>query len=423
MEKFKEILSMAVYAKNNIPFYQKLYADIDLTQLKDEKDIKLLPMITAEDIINNFEELRPINETPYRVTSSSGTLGKPKVIFRAKGDSKQSIEVLKQLLSMAGVKNDDTVFIGQPFDMAHFGYLVLGGCEKIGALAIPAGIAMTNVQYIDLIQLYKPSVICTSLSRLLAIIKLLQETHIDGLPFVKKIILAGEPVNLSGIEKIKSYFHTVPYNFYGSEETDGLAGDCEQHRGLHFFNDLFYMELLHMDGVQPSKKENQIGEAVITSLYQKGMPLIRYRLGDIIEIEQEKCSCGCEYPLIHVYGRAKDAFTLFDGITVMAYQIESALRTWRKDVINYQIVISSVVSGIEEICVKVELEGKSKEYSQDKFSLIEKLWSCSEDLTGIRATGHLRFRVSINQSDIVVTQRGKTKRIIDLRKESDNENC
>ena len=98
------------------------------------------------------------------------------------------------------------------------------------------------------------------------------------------------------------------------------------------------MELLHMDGVQPSKKGNQIGEAVITSLYQKGTPLIRYRLGDIIEIEQEKCSCGCEYPLIHAYGRAKDAFSLFDGITVMAYQIESALRSWRKDVINLSLI-------------------------------------------------------------------------------------
>ena len=124
METFEQVLSMAVYAKNNIPFYQKLYADIDLAQLKNEKDIKLLPMITAEDIINKFEELRPINEPPYRITSSSGTLGKPKVIFRTKDDSKQSIEVLKQLLSMAGIKNDDTVFIGQPFDMAHFGYLV-----------------------------------------------------------------------------------------------------------------------------------------------------------------------------------------------------------------------------------------------------------------------------------------------------------
>ena len=413
MERFECLMDLIAYAKENVPFYNRLYADIDITQIKSWKDLNILPIITANDIINHSNELKCISKRPYRVTSSSGTLGKPKIIYRNREDTEKSVEVLEEMLKMAGVTEDDTVLIGQPFDMAHFGYLVLGGCQKLNALSIPVGISMTNEKYISIIMNYKPTVICSSMSRLLTIINLLKERAIVGVPFVKTIILAGEPLNNSGIEKIKEYFHTTPYNFYGSEETDGLASDCQMHNGLHFFDELFHMELLKIEGVKPKIEGNKIGEIVLTSLYQKGVPLIRYRLGDIVEVEKEKCACGSIRPLIHVYGRAKDSFTIFDGITIMAYQIEDVLKNYFKSIINYQIVIFSQMPGFEEILLKIELKNQDEIYSES--ALINALWDCSEDLQGIRDTGQLKISVSVNQANISVTQRGKTKKVIDLR--------
>lgn len=415
MEKLDKVLSIVRYAYKYIPFYQKLYKDINIDEIRTMEEFEKLPFITADDLIIHFDELKSTAGNLYRITSSSGTLGNPKVIYRTKEDTQQSVEVLEKLLSFAGVTSEDTVFIGQPFDMAHFGYLVLGGTERIGALAIPAGIAMTNEKYLSLIYLYKPTVICSSISRILTIIKLLREAKIESLPWVKTIILAGEPVTVSGIEKIKEYFHVLPYNFYGSEETDGLAGDCRMHAGLHFFNDLFYMELLKLGGVEPKKEGNRIGEIVLTSLYQQGVPLIRYRLGDIVEVEREKCICGCDKPLIHVYGRAEDAFSLFDGITIRAYQIEVVLNKFFSGILNYQIVISSETLGVEEVCIKVERRDSSAAYKEEE--LIDALWNCSEDLIGLRNTGHVKFRLSVDNGDIFITQRGKTKKIMDVRKE------
>ena len=417
MEFIERLQSIIAYAKEEIPFYSRLYADIDLMQIKSADDLNKLPFITAEDLIAHFDELRSVKEKMYRVTSSSGTLGRPKIIYRTKSDSKKSIDVLEDLLRMAGVTKEDVVFIGQPFDMAHFGYLVMGGCEQIGAMAIPAGIAMSNEKYVSLIQLYKPSVICSSLSRVVAIIQLLQESRIKSLPYVKKIILAGEPLIRSGVEKIREYFHTVPFNFYGSEETDGLAGDCIYHTGLHFFNDSFYLELLEMKSIRPVKKGNRVGEAVITSLYQKGVPLIRYRLGDIVEVEHTKCQCDSDRPLIHVYGRANDSFTLFDGITIMAYQIEAVINQCFSDMINYQIVLSTLVPGIDEICIRLEQKHSSENYDEEQF--VNALWNCTEDLNGLRETGQLKITISVNQGNIVVTPRGKTMKVIDLRNKED----
>lgn len=415
MEVFNQLVDMVKYAKKYIPFYRKLYEDVNPEEWKNIEDFEKLPIISANDLVTHFEELKSTDGNLYRVTSSSGTLGSPKVIYRTKKDTAKSVDVLEELLIMAGVTKEDSVLIGQPFDMAHFGYLVSGGLAKIGALAIPAGIAMSNEKYLSLIKLYKPSVICTSLSRILTVIKLLKEENIESVPWVRTIILAGEPVTESGIEKIKEYFHTVPFNFYGSEETDGLAGDCKYHAGIHFFDDLFHLELLELKGVKPKKEGNRIGEAVLTSLYQKGVPLIRYRLGDIIEVEKGKCQCGSERPLIHVYGRADDAFSLFDGITLRAFQIKMVLDQFFKDIMNYQIVLSTLVPGMDEVLVRIER--KSKEDSFNEEEIIHTLWCCSEDLTGLREKGHVKFKLSVDQSDIVVTQRGKTRKIIDLRNE------
>lgn len=414
MNRIEQIKELVIYAKENFPFYQRKYENIDVNEIKTLEDVKKLPIVSATELIENSEQLICKNKRPYRVTSSSGTSGKPKIIYRNKEDTDQSVKVLETMLRMAGVTENDTVLIGQPFDMAHFGYLVLGGCERISAISIPIGISMSNEKYISMILMYKPTVICSSMSRVLSLIDLLREKNVNSTPYVKTIILAGEPLTSSGKIKIEEYFHTTPYNFYGSEETDGLASDCYLHNGLHFFEDLFYMELLELDGIEPQIKENRIGEMVLTSLYQKGVPLIRYRLGDIVEVEKVKCSCGCKRPLIRVYGRAKDSFTIFDGITIMAYQIEDVLKAYFNNMINYQIVVSNTPMGKEEVNVRLEIKDASELISEDK--LIDALWDCTEDLQGIRDTGQLIFSVSINLGNIDVTQRGKTKKIIDLRK-------
>ena len=412
LKKLNDVLAKAV---NYSPFYKQLYSGINIGEMSSLEELTKLPIISAEDIIEHCTEFLPTTIQPYRVTSSSGTLGKPKTIYRSESDTAVSVEVLERLLKMAGVTNRDTVFIGQPFDLAHFGYLVYDACKKMQALAIPAGISISNEQFIQLIQHYKPTVLCTSISRLLVVIDILKSLNITKLSFVKKIILAGEPIQDKGIKIIEDFFNTTPFNFYGSEETDGLAGDCEYHSGLHFFEDLFYLELLPIDGLKPSKVGNRIGEAVITSLYQTATPLIRYRLGDIVEVDVQRCKCGSTYPLIKVLGRAKDALHLFDGITLMAYQIEKVLKVHLKEVVNYQIVASTLVPGIEELCIRIETPISENEYDQVITELSNDLWNSSQDLYAAKEAGTLRFKIEINQGNIEVTQRGKTRRIIDLR--------
>ncbi|MBO0439014.1 phenylacetate--CoA ligase family protein [Candidatus Enterococcus ikei] len=419
LDNFEKVKKILEFTYQNSSFYNDKYKGHDINSINTFEDFSKLPLLTAEEITLNSKEMIPSTVRPYRVSSSSGTLGKPKVIYRDEKDTDRGISKLVELLKMAKVTCSDSIMIGQPFEMAHFGYLVFEAARILKIQSIPIGISISNEAFLESILNFKPTVICTSLSRVLVIIQMLKVRNINELPFVKSVILAGEPVTKEGIDLIQNYFNVYPFNFYGSEETDGLGGDCKQHKGIHFFDDVFYLELLDIPGVAPTKKGNKIGEAVITSLYQIGTPLIRYKLGDIIEIEASNCSCGESYPLVHSIGRAGDAFNIFDGVTILAYQIEKLLKEKLGEIENYQIYISTIVPGLEEIKVKIKLTETPENVSVLENDVQNCLWQSSEDLNSAKEAGALRFRVEINRSEIYVTQRGKTKRIIDLRKEKE----
>ncbi|WDV46526.1 phenylacetate--CoA ligase family protein [Clostridiaceae bacterium M8S5] len=406
--KNEQLCRIVEHAAKNTPFYRKLYKDnnVDINKFLGIDDIQKLPIITSQDLIANGMDFMSENIDIYRISSSSGTSNKPKSLFRTRKDTDIGSMVMGKLLKMAGLTKGDSIYIGQPFDMAHLGYLTMNACERLGVLSIPAGLSQSNEKTIELLSYYKPTAIFISISRLKAITEIIKAKKLN-IKF-KHILVAGEPMFESDRKIIRDYWQVEPIDLYGSEETDGLAGECKA-RKLHFMDDLYHLELLPIEGA----KKN-IGEAVITSLYSEGTPLIRYRLGDIIEIIPEECECGSKNRIIKVHGKIGDVVTLFDGIKLYAYQIEDVLKQELPNLSGYQIVCSTLVQGLEEIRVKVVTADVNDAEKLTK-EIENKLWDCSLDLDSAKEIGSLRFRVEINKDELYVTRRGKTPKIIDLR--------
>ena len=82
------------------------------------------------------------------------------------------------------------------------------------------------------------------------------------------------------------------FEHYGSTEM-GLGGgvDCHAHAGYHLRE-----ADLHFEIVSPATgdrlDDGQLGEVVFTTLDRVGMPLIRYRTGDMARIMPGRCACG-----------------------------------------------------------------------------------------------------------------------------------
>ena len=90
-----------------------------------------------------------------------------------------------------------------------------------------------------------------------------------------------------------------------------IASECEMHNGMHLSADNLYVEILKNN--EPAGS-GEMGMIVITDLHNYGMPFIRYRVGDVAVVRQDKCSCARGLPLIgDVEGRLLDVIVTPDN--------------------------------------------------------------------------------------------------------------
>jgi phenylacetate-coenzyme A ligase PaaK-like adenylate-forming protein len=118
---------------------------------------------------------------------------------------------------------------------------------------------------------------------------------------------------------IEQAFGCPVTNRYGCEEVSLIACECEQHRGLHLNADAHYSEILDD---RPTDEGTDEGSLIVTDLTNYAMPLIRYKVGDVVVKSDRRCICGRGLPLIEkVEGRDADyvltpAGKLISGISL-----------------------------------------------------------------------------------------------------------
>lgn len=101
-----------------------------------------------------------------------------------------------------------------------------------------------------------------------------------------------------------------PFNVYAATETGGIAAECSHHHGLHLFEDLVIPEVVDADyrPVPPGQTGDRL---LVTVLFSRTLPLIRYELTDRIRISPEPCGCRLPFRLVDaVEGRTDDVIVL-----------------------------------------------------------------------------------------------------------------
>jgi phenylacetate-CoA ligase len=113
-------------------------------------------------------------------------------------------------------------------------------------------------------------------------------------------------------ERIESVFGARVFDHYGMAERVAFAAECE-HGRMHVNPEYGILEIVDDDG-NPTDGE---GTIVGTSLFNRVMPLIRYRMNDTARWSHEACECGRTYPIIErINGRLADQLFDIDGRAV-----------------------------------------------------------------------------------------------------------
>src|SRR5690606_23979101 len=117
-------------------------------------------------------------------------------------------------------------------------------------------------------------------------------------------------------ERIEKTFGIKLHDFYGSRETDNIAGECKEGL-LHILSFRNFVEVLDENN-QPVA-EGKEGRILVTALHNYSMPFIRFEIGDLGIFGPKVCNCGSILPtLSKVTGRITDHFYLKNGSSIPA---------------------------------------------------------------------------------------------------------
>ncbi|MCK4306417.1 MAG: phenylacetate--CoA ligase family protein, partial [Candidatus Eisenbacteria sp.] len=136
---------------------------------------------------------------------------------------------------------------------------------------------------------------------------------------------------------IEEVFGVPVTDRYGCEEVSLIACECEVHQGLHLNAEHAYVEFLREDGSPCTPGED--GRIIVTELVNRGMPMIRYDVGDRGTPSSRICRCGRILPLMEgLTGRLADFLVATDGSRVAGVSLIERTLTRFEGIRQLQIV-------------------------------------------------------------------------------------
>ena len=198
------------------------------------------------------------------------------------------------------------------------------GAERLGCTVIPVSGGMTERQ-VQLIVDFEPDVIAVTPSYMLAILDVCRAKGIDPRKTSLKIGMFGaEPWTNAMRAEVEDAFDMHAVDLYGLSEVIGPSGvgcECvETKDGLHIWEDHFYPEIV--EPASGNVLDGERGELVFTSLTKAGMPVIRYRTGDLTRLLPG--TARSMRRMEKVTGRTDDMM-IVRGVNVFPTQIEEQL--------------------------------------------------------------------------------------------------
>jgi phenylacetate-CoA ligase len=340
------------------PFYRNRLeqAGVRPEEIRSLRDLERLPFTTASDLMEGYP--LPLRSVPVdeiaRVHSSSGTTGRRKVLGYTRRDLEDWTEYFARSLEMAGVGRGDRVHIAAGYGLWTAGAGFQAACEAVGALAIPAGPGNLDLQC-DLLVDLQATVVCSTTSMALLLAEEVGRRKLGGRLKVRTVIQGAERCSDAMRRRIREllgaeHVHDIAglTELYGP----GMGIECRQHAGIHYWADLYLLEILDPQSLRPVR-EGEIGEMVVTTLRKEASPLLRYRTRDLTRSIPGQCPCGSPYPRHdRIQGRDDDMF-VFRAVNIYPGQLEEILSGVKGTSSEYQVVLERRY-GKDKMSVQVE---------------------------------------------------------------------
>ena len=415
----KLLQAQVKHAWEDVPFYRDRWAaaGIQPEQIRTLDDLRKLPVVTKADFDADLRAHPPFgtyqgNALPARLHASSGITGEPRPVFCTRNDCERLAQLSARRWRAQGLEPGDRVQVTLPYTLYIGGAIALEGAMAAGAAVIPTGTgAMTQSRrQIEIARNWKPTVLCATPSYALRLAEVAKEMKLDpARDFQFRIIyVTAENLTPELRAAIEQRWNATVYDNYGSVEAAASTYECEHRTGWHISEDAYIFELVDVDSGEPVPPGND-GVLLITSLFREASPFFRYRVGDIVSISNEPCSCGRTFRrMSKVKGRADEMIKL-RGVSVYPTAIEQVLRSFSELGMEWQLFIDRR-NPAQEIVVKVEANRSLPR--EEKTALADRVGERISGQTGIRPAVEILETGELTPGD-TAEGRVKTRRVIE----------
>jgi phenylacetate-CoA ligase len=353
VSRFNEM--RAILAERN-----RFYAD----RLKHADRFQDIPFTTKQQLVEDQANHPPFGtnltfpvENYTRIHQTSGTAGRPILWLDTPESWDWWLRCWAEVFKGAGVGRGDRVYVAFSFGPFIGFWTAFEAAQRIGLMSISGGGQSTEQRLQSILHRDATVLVCTP-TYALRLADAAREQGIDmSRSAIRTTIHAGEPgASITETRKrIQESFGAKTFDHVGMTEMGAYGFECEEQSGLHINEDEFIAEMID-PATEAEIEDGQKGELVLTNLGRVGMPLIRYRTGDLGVISREPCACGRRGARLvgGVLGRADDMITI-RGINVFPSAVENIVRRY-SEIVEFAIEVYRHRE-MHELRLKVEITG------------------------------------------------------------------
>ena len=357
------------YLGEHSPYYRKMFTDkgIDIDSISHLEDLASIPFTEKKDLqLYNEDFLCCPKAKIVDYITTSGTLGDPVTFGCTELDLQRLAYNEKKSFECAGLHPGNILQLMTTIDkrfMAGLAYFL--GIRALGASIIRVGNGVPELQW-DTIERIRPDTIMCVPSFILRLVEYAEENGIDYHHCsVKRIIGIGEglrnqdfELNLLGRRIHEKWPEVHLFATYSSTEMSATFSECEYGQGGHVHPELIIVEIIGEDN--KPVPDGEPGEIVVTTLGVEGMPLLRFRTGDIAAKRTEQCKCGrWSYRLTPLVGRKNNMIKL-KGTTLYPPAINDVLDN-TPYIVNYVVIVRDSDAGTDEVVVRIGVNENAPE--------------------------------------------------------------
>ncbi|HEX2959635.1 MAG TPA: AMP-binding protein [Chitinispirillaceae bacterium] len=407
-KSLRALRNHVTHAREASPFYREAYAGIEPGDIKSIDDFQKIPFTNKDHIAHHWQHFKAVaDEKIVETVVTSGSTGVP-VPFSLTTNDLERLAFNEALsFNSVGIKKGDLVHILVSLDRLFIaGMAYYRGLSLLGANTMRIGVLPVEMQkyYLDF---FKPVTLVGVPSFLKKLAKELNDLKFDTRACsVKKLVCIGESLKTSSMEAnsmtlaLEQLWDAEVYSSYASTELSVSYCDCQARAGGHAHPELVYTEIVDEKGVVVP--DGTPGELVATPLGVEGVPLVRFKTGDITFKISQPCSCGRNSLRIGPILGRKSQMIKLKGTTVYPLSITNVLDSI-DTIKDYIIILENDDALSDRVSIHVAAAPSSVEQIANQ----------------LRAVTRVNFPILVSNVNTIQSFRGESRkkiRVADWRK-------